>query len=317
MLLWSIFVSLFWLLQSRASCFSAHALCPQSTWKIVDATAAPGNKTSHLAAMVDEKLGGRVIAVDRDPGRFKVLQKTLTSACVASKVNARCADFLQMRADRDKSLRGVDAILLDPSCSGSGTSLSRRDNLLDDRNQGEDAERLARLASFQLAALKHALNYFPSCRRIVYSTCSIHPIENESVVSKALSLAHSRGYRLALPSESPLRSWPRRGQRGHGLSDEDAAQCLRVDAKEDQTDGFFVAVFERDADHQEGGTLGSPPHPPGAPGAQLSGGASAAPRRRERRRNQRKYIFRESMLTLQSFGIGGRSLKRIFTLIEH
>ena len=267
--------------------------------------------------MIDEKLGGRVIAVDRDPGRFKVLQKTLNSACVASKVKTRCTDFLQMRADKDKSLSDVDAILLDPSCSGSGTSLSRRDNLLDDRNEGGDAERLRRLATFQLAALKHALNYFPSCHRIVYSTCSIHPIENESVVSKALSLAHSRGYRLALPPESPLRSWPRRGERGHGLSDEDAAQCLRVDAKEDQTDGFFVAVFERDG-HQggNGGALNFS-RPSSASRAQLSVGASAALRRRQRRRNQRKYIFRESMLTLQSFGIGGRSLKRIFTLIEH
>ena len=279
----------------------------------MDATAAPGNKTSHLAAMVDEKLGGRVIAVDRDPGRFKVLKKTLASACVASKVQTRCTDFLQMRADKDKSLSDVDAILLDPSCSGSGTSLSRRDNLLDDRNQEEDAERLKRLATFQLAALKHALNYFPSCRRIVYSTCSIHPIENEGVVSKALSLAHSRGYRLELPSESPLRSWPRRGERGHGLSDEDAAQCLRVDAKEDQTDGFFVAVLERGASGDGGGGGGSsilnPAHP--------SEGTGAASRRQKRHRNQRNYIFRESMRTLQSFGIGGRSLKRIYTLVEH
>ncbi len=49
-------------LQSKASCMPAHALAPQPGWRVVDACAAPGNKTTHLAGAVPgsaaEYLGG-------------------------------------------------------------------------------------------------------------------------------------------------------------------------------------------------------------------------------------------------------------------
>lgn len=50
-----------------------------------------------------------------------------------------------------------------------------------------DDTRLTQLAAFQLAALRHALTAFPRLRRLTYSTCSVHGVENEAVVRQALA----------------------------------------------------------------------------------------------------------------------------------
>ena len=89
----------------------------------------------------------------------------------------------------------------------------------------------------QVKILSHALT-FPAVERLVYSTCSVHAEENELVVARVLPLAHELGFHLA----SALPAWPRRGL--PGLC-EGAERLLRVDPEQDQTDGFFVALFER------------------------------------------------------------------------
>ena len=62
-------------LQGKASCMPAHALAPQPGWTVVDCCAAPGNKTSHVAAMVGR--AGRVLAFERDGRRCETLRATL------------------------------------------------------------------------------------------------------------------------------------------------------------------------------------------------------------------------------------------------
>jgi hypothetical protein len=69
--------------QGKASCMPALALNPRKGWKVLDCCAAPGNKTSHLAALVGVK--GTVIACEKDPRRFATLKQTL-ERCKASNV---------------------------------------------------------------------------------------------------------------------------------------------------------------------------------------------------------------------------------------
>ncbi len=156
---------------------------------------------------------------------------------------------------------------MDPSCSGSGTVRSRMDHLLpsfvhqgkpdsqqhtsqadgnvskgnaaasQDARSGAEVDRIERLAGFQEAAVKHAL-LLPSLQRLVYSTCSVHERENEAVVAAVLPEAQRLGFHLV----NPFPQWHRRGIAG---SVEGAEKLVRVDPYEDETDGFFIAVFER------------------------------------------------------------------------
>ena len=162
-------------------------------------------------------------------------------------------DFLKVDP-ADPKFAHVRAILLDPSCSGSGI-VNSPDRWMesidndDDGAQQKDMKRIQSLSNFQLVALKHAMS-FPNVDRIVYSTCSVHDEENEAVVSKALSEVSTDdpydGWELFAPV--CLEHWPRRGREGGvgGLT-KDQAECLiRCDGLDgDETNGFFVSFFVR------------------------------------------------------------------------
>ncbi|KAG2499505.1 hypothetical protein HYH03_002452 [Edaphochlamys debaryana] len=126
-------------LQSKASCLPAAALAPQPGWTVVDACAAPGNKTTQLAAIMGNK--GRVIAFDKDPQRLARLRANAALTGAERCIEARCGDFLAADPTAPEFAQ-VRAVLLDPSCSGSGTTFTRMDHLLPShRRQGGQAAR--------------------------------------------------------------------------------------------------------------------------------------------------------------------------------
>ncbi|KAF9453472.1 S-adenosyl-L-methionine-dependent methyltransferase [Macrolepiota fuliginosa MF-IS2] len=231
------------ILQDKASCFPAYVLRPPVHDKsiVIDATAAPGNKTSHLSALMKGK--GKLYAFERDRKRFGTLKMMLSKAACAN-VEPINADFLTTDP-ADPKYEPVTHILLDPSCSGSGI-VNRLDHLLSAENDSEDdsQERLNKLATFQLKMIKHAMR-FANAQRIVYSTCSIHAIENERVVSSALASdeAISAGFILA-PRDEVLPAWHRRGY-PEEMQIGDAASVVRCLPGEDATNGFFVSCFIR------------------------------------------------------------------------
>ncbi|EMD94822.1 hypothetical protein COCHEDRAFT_1191617 [Bipolaris maydis C5] len=111
--------------QDKASCFPAYLLDPTpDDGDVIDATAAPGNKTTHLAAIVsDRRQPGeeqKVIAFERDKGRTFTLQKMVKLASADSIVQVKGnSDFIAAKPASDE-YANVGAILLDPSCSGTG-----------------------------------------------------------------------------------------------------------------------------------------------------------------------------------------------------
>ncbi|PZD46631.1 Sun, tRNA and rRNA cytosine-C5-methylase [Pyrenophora tritici-repentis] len=111
--------------QDKASCFPAYLLDPKpDDGDVIDATAAPGNKTTHLAAIVsDRKQPGeeqKVIAFERDKGRTFTLQKMVKLASADGIVQVKgSSDFIAAKPGSDE-FSNVGAILLDPSCSGTG-----------------------------------------------------------------------------------------------------------------------------------------------------------------------------------------------------
>ncbi|KAJ9107949.1 hypothetical protein QFC19_002692 [Naganishia cerealis] len=291
------------ILQDKASCFPAKVL--MHDWdgtgeeEIIDGTAAPGNKTSFISALMGNE--GKVYAFERSHQRFKTLEKMLGRASCKN-VAAKRADFLETKpADFAK----VTRILLDPSCSGSGI-VNRLDYLLEDAEPEDDdvkAERLDKLASFQLQMIRHAMK-FPAATRIVYSTCSVHKEEDEEVVMHALECPEARdhGWELA-PRSEVLPSWDRRGLPDHLHGDQVLADgVIRCIPGEDHTNGFFVSCFikrdSRSASHQkrkrptegsaENADLLSDTEEVGAVDDQVMGTATSSKKQKKNKRKKKK-----------------------------
>lgn len=236
------------ILQGWSSCIPAHALSPPPGAKVIDACAAPGNKTTHLASLM--KGTGMIFAFDRDLRRAGILEENLHKSG-AQNYHVVCADFLTVDPAA-KEYADVSCILLDPSCSGSGTTHSRMEHLMPSSQQSKgkaerkaDENRVASLANFQEKILLHALR-FPGLERLVYSTCSVHVQENEQVVCNVLETATSLGFGLG----TPIPDWPYRGED----LNQGGAPFIRVDPERDGCDGFFVALFERSKNIQSSST---------------------------------------------------------------
>lgn len=261
-------------LQDKSSCFSA-LVCASSSdshGDYIDACSAPGNKTSHLAALLhasltaadDEeeppkkkkkrkgkaanKIQSTVFACERSSARFDTLKNRMDQLVSSSSVAVEPihGDFLKIDPS-DPKYANVRAIMLDPSCSGSGI-VNAPDRST--TQNSDEKNRIKTLANFQTVALKHSMS-FPQVERIVYSTCSVHDEENEMVVSNALAEMNSAetedGSEWKLVAPQCLQHWPRRGKEGVGGLSKSQADCLiRCDGLDgDETNGFFVSYFER------------------------------------------------------------------------
>ncbi|XP_058799370.1 28S rRNA (cytosine-C(5))-methyltransferase-like isoform X2 [Phymastichus coffea] len=164
------------LLQDKASCLSAFLLNPEPDSEILDMCAAPGMKTTHLAAIINNS--GKIYAVEMSGNRYKTL------CDFVSHTNAKCVETIQADAltISPEQYLNIKYILVDPSCSGSGMSRIE----IRKPSQANLSERLRKLQSLQSMMLCYALLRFPNVKKVVYSTCSIYPEENECVVDEAL-----------------------------------------------------------------------------------------------------------------------------------
>ncbi|EUC54651.1 S-adenosyl-L-methionine-dependent methyltransferase [Rhizoctonia solani AG-3 Rhs1AP] len=238
--------------QDKASCFPAFVLDPPTGDGacVIDATAAPGNKTSHISALMGNK--GKVLAFERNKRRYKTLQDMLRRAGCQNVVPI-LSDFLEQDPN-DERFKTVTHILLDPSCSGSGI-VNRLDYLTQEATTEDNSDsRLDTLAAFQKKMILHA-SKFPSVERIVYSTCSIHTTENEGVVRDVLSSNEltSRGFKIA-PRSQILPKWGRRGLPMDALDSSISEALVRCSPGEDDpgTNGFFVSCFVRETGIEHG-----------------------------------------------------------------
>ena len=216
-------------IQDEASQAVAHLLAVCAGGTVLDLCAAPGGKTLLLARLAGED--GRVTAADLRTNRVRAMQERFQLAGVRN-VNTLVLDGSQPLPFEHP----FDRILVDVPCSGTGT-LARHPEI----RWKLRADDLGDLHGRQARLLRNALPHLAPAGRLVYSTCSLEPEENELVVREVLSELGPT-FRIANPLvsiESRLQpSVPATTLLG-------ADGFFRTFPPQHKTDGFFAAVIER------------------------------------------------------------------------
>lgn len=210
--------------------------------RIWDCCAAPGGKTILLA---ERHPDAQVIASDRSPRRLRALAARLNGAFPAREIHTVVADVTQLSGDQNSGgISGsFDLILCDVPCSGTGT-LARNPEI---RHRLRPAD-LVRQAERQRLLLRAAIERLAPGGRLLYSTCSLEPEENESVVEEVLWGASPATGVCLLPLREHIEQLRAQGvlHQPVELKFLLAGPYLRtLPGVGFQGDGFFAALLER------------------------------------------------------------------------
>ncbi len=217
---WKAFVAGDVVPQDEASMLVSRLLEPRPGETVADVCAAPGTKTTHLAALMENS--GRVIAFDRQPRRL---------ALVSDAAARLGLGVIETHAGPVEELaRGFreacDRVLVDAPCSNLG--VLRRNPDVKWRRTPED---IARARAGQRQILAAAATIVKPGGRLVYATCSLEPEENDEVVGEFL--AADSAFTVDPPADTPI-----------GL---DATGTLRCLPHRHGTDGFTAIRLRRSA----------------------------------------------------------------------
>lgn len=159
-----------WSVQDSSAGLVSHLLDPQTGEVVIDACAAPGGKTTHIAELMGDE--GIIWACDRAASRLKKVQENAQRLQLKS---------IQICAGDSRNLpqftASADRVLLDAPCSGLGTLHKRPD--IRWRSTPETVQELSVLQGELLA---QAATWVKPGGVLVYATCTVHPQENEGVI---------------------------------------------------------------------------------------------------------------------------------------
>lgn len=183
-----------WSVQDSSAQLVGYLLDPQPEETIIDACAAPGGKTTHIAELMKDS--GQILAFDKVASRLKKLQQSI--------------ERLQLESIKIKTLDSTataeykataDRVLLDAPCSGLGT-LHRRA----DARWRQTPENIQELSQLQQKLLNQVASWVKPNGYLVYATCTLHPLENEAVIQSFLS--ENQNWIIETPQDFPVSPTP-------------------------------------------------------------------------------------------------------------
>lgn len=175
-------------LQSLSSMIPAIIIDPKERENILDMTAAPGGKTSQIAAIANNKVF--LTACEKNKIRLDRLQYNM------QKQGVKNINIMQEDSRKLSNYFSFDKILLDAPCSGSGT-----ENVF---NSNFTEELIKRSCKTQEELLIKALSILKHGGEMVYSTCSILKEENEEILNKVLKKFKAQIVPIQIPKEIPV-----------------------------------------------------------------------------------------------------------------
>eukprot|EP01116_Phalansterium_solitarium_P012510 TRINITY_DN2887_c0_g1_i2.p1 TRINITY_DN2887_c0_g1~~TRINITY_DN2887_c0_g1_i2.p1 ORF type:complete len:338 (-),score=53.24 TRINITY_DN2887_c0_g1_i2:23-1036(-) len=234
------------LLQNLPSMLVAHLLSPLPSDRVLDMCASPGGKTTHAAALMHNQ--GIVVAVDRTADKVKAIEDLASRLGLTNIQAIRCdsTTLLTPTATSTPSAapfepESFDRIMLDPPCSGLGQRPRLKDLIT--------LKNLIGFSPYQRKLFHVAFRLLKVGGTLVYSTCTLNPLENEAIVRFALD---TFGLQLVDPGAlrlgGPGLRWSEDGMPDgtrlpKGLTDQERLLVQRFDPAQSDTIGFFVAKF--------------------------------------------------------------------------
>lgn len=211
-------------IQESVSGIPPLVLKPGPDDRVLDMCAAPGSKTTQLAAIMDNR--GDILANDRRANRTRSLLSNLYKTGVINTiVTERDGRNLPESPKFDK-------ILLDVPCSNEG-------NLRSSGKKKANMKRIRDLSGLQEKLLDKAFRMCADGGVIVYSTCTFAPEENEMVVSKFKDRGELQEITLDFSHSNGITEW-----NGENLGN-NLEKCVRVYPHQLDSGGIFVAKFEK------------------------------------------------------------------------
>ncbi|XP_037794473.1 probable 28S rRNA (cytosine(4447)-C(5))-methyltransferase [Penaeus monodon] len=222
-----------YLLQGASSFLPVMALAPKNGEKVLDMCAAPGGKSTHIAAIM--KNTGMIVSNDVHAARVKALVGNFHRMGITNSLITN----MDGRMFAKKMPGAFDRILLDAPCSGTG--VISKDESVKITKDAKDIQRCSHLQrELLLAAIDSVHKYNGENGYVVYSTCSILVEENEEVIDYAL---RKRKVKL-VPTGLEIGKPGYIHYRGHKF-DPNMHLCKRVYPHSYNMDGFFVAKLKK------------------------------------------------------------------------
>ncbi|ADI65909.1 16S rRNA (cytosine(967)-C(5))-methyltransferase [Trichormus azollae] len=211
-----------WTVQDSSAQLVSHLLDPKPGNVVIDVCAAPGGKTTHIGELMGDK--GKIWACDQTASRLRRLKENVQRLHLES-IEICTGDSRNLTQFNNIA----DCVLLDAPCSGLGTMHRHAD-----ARWRQTPSSVQELSQLQKELISHTANFIKVGGVLVYATCTLHPMENEEVISQFLAV--NPHWQI----ESP----------GSDLVDIASPGWLKVWPHQRDMDGFFMVRLRKTKDSE-------------------------------------------------------------------